>query len=99
MLTAVLEDETGPRDEVLHGRGDEDLRGARHPTDPRPDVHGDAADLPVDRLDATISTSVGPSPVTWYAMCTPSVVLAYRMSGTSTGLSSSAPVALGKLTE
>src|SRR5512134_1034060 len=51
VLARVLEGQSGSRDQVLHGRRDEDLAGSGKRTDARGDVHGDTSDIAVDRLD------------------------------------------------
>ena len=51
MLAGIFEGEPAPGDEVLHRLGDEHLRRSGRRADAGSDHHGDAADLPVDRLD------------------------------------------------
>lgn len=50
MNVAILEAESGSRDEVPHRAGDEHLIGCRQRGHPRPDVNGDASKLLSDRL-------------------------------------------------
>lgn len=45
VLAPVLEDQSGSRDEVLHGRGDEDLGRSGQRPDARAHVDGDAPDV------------------------------------------------------
>ena len=51
VLAGVLEREPRPRNEVLHGRGDEHLGSVGQRTDAGADVHTDPSGFPVDRFD------------------------------------------------
>jgi hypothetical protein len=53
MVAGVLEKETGPDDQVLHGRADPDLRGSGQGTYARPDVHADPGAVVASILDLT----------------------------------------------
>lgn len=53
VLTSIVEDEAGSRDEILHSARDQHLPGTGEGGDPRPDVDGDAPDAVVDEFHFT----------------------------------------------